>query len=129
MSDLLPTNGPGRGGKFAPSRNAGVKGVKSSRNLLWWRKVEDLAVARPRHHSGLAAICLLGAALVLAGCGRKGPLDLPPTASVQPSEEGQVQSGAAPAQRASPPTEYGRDDRPLAPRGPKRRLPIDWLID
>jgi predicted small lipoprotein YifL len=77
----------------------------------------------------ILATGLLGAALLLSGCGRKGPLDLPPAASVQPSEEGQSEPGAASARRSAPPLEYGPDGRPLAPRGPKRQLPLDWLID
>jgi len=32
----------------------------------------------------LAAIVALGATLALAGCGRKGPLDPPPSASISP---------------------------------------------
>jgi predicted small lipoprotein YifL len=75
------------------------------------------------------AVCLLSGALLLSACGRKGPLDLPPTASVQPSEDGQTDGGPAAARRPAPPVEYGPDGRPLAPRGPKRQLPIDWLID
>ncbi|HWP26785.1 MAG TPA: lipoprotein [Xanthobacteraceae bacterium] len=71
----------------------------------------------------------MSVALLLSACGRKGPLDLPPTAAAQPSEEGQAESGAAPGRRPAPPVEYGPDGRPLAPRGPKRQLPIDWLID
>jgi predicted small lipoprotein YifL len=76
----------------------------------------------------LVTICLLSAALLLSACGRKGPLDLPP-ASVQPSETGQAEGGAAATQRAAQPIAYGPDGRPLAPRGPKRQLPLDWLID
>jgi predicted small lipoprotein YifL len=32
----------------------------------------------------LAAFAALGAALALAGCGRKGPLDAPPSAAISP---------------------------------------------
>jgi predicted small lipoprotein YifL len=32
----------------------------------------------------LAAIAALGAAFALAGCGRKGPLDAPPSAAIAP---------------------------------------------
>ncbi|HXF89795.1 MAG TPA: lipoprotein [Xanthobacteraceae bacterium] len=86
-------------------------------------------MARAHRKLVLMTICLLGGALLLAACGRKGPLDLPPAASVQPSGDGQTEGGAASAQRAAQPIEYGPDGRPLAPRGPKRQLPIDWLID
>jgi predicted small lipoprotein YifL len=69
----------------------------------------------------------LTAALVLSGCGRKGPLDPPPASLQQP--DGQAASGAAAARSGAQPIEYGPDGRPLAPRGPKRKLPLDWLID
>ena len=74
----------------------------------------------------LATIGALAATLTLAACGRKGPLDLPPASG---PAEGQSDTGAAPAQRVSPPMEYGPDGKPLAPRGQKRRLPGDFLID
>ena len=60
-------------------------------------------------------------ALALSGCGRKGPLDLPPSAAInQPP-------GAAAAAAEAP--EVGPDGRPVAPPGKKKRLPIDWLLN
>ena len=57
-------------------------------------------------------------ALALAGCGRKGGLDLPPSAAVnQP-----------PGTTAEAPA-VGPDGRPLAPAGNKKRLLIDPLLD
>ena len=57
--------------------------------------------------------------LTLAGCGRKGPLDLPPSAAInQPP-------GTAAAEAPA----VGSDGRPVAPAGNKKRLPIDWLLD
>jgi predicted small lipoprotein YifL len=35
----------------------------------------------------LAAIAALGAALALGGCGRKGPLDPPPSAAISPAPD------------------------------------------
>ncbi len=59
--------------------------------------------------------------LGLSGCGRKGPLDLPPSAAInQPP-------GAAAAAAGAP--EVGPDGRPVAPPGKKKRLPIDALLD
>ncbi len=59
--------------------------------------------------------------LGLSGCGRKGPLDLPPSAAInQPP-------GAAAAAAEAP--EVGPDGRPVAPPGKKKRLPIDALLD
>jgi predicted small lipoprotein YifL len=66
----------------------------------------------------------LAAATVLAGCGRKGPLEPPPSAQAP-----------APASR----TDGRRTDEPrpvmnnagypVAPPGEKKRIPLDWLID
>lgn len=41
----------------------------------------------------LAALAALGAALALSGCGRKGPLDAPPSASISPPPPGQPSLG------------------------------------
>nr|WP_218626137.1 lipoprotein [Bradyrhizobium sp. dw_78] len=76
-----------------------------------------------------ALILVAAAALALAGCGRKGPLELPPTASQTPT-------GAAPTdtaqQQASTPSvfnpSYGSDASPAAPRGPKKSFVLDPLL-
>lgn len=67
-----------------------------------------------------AAGCL--AALVLAGCGRKGPLDPPPGAWVTPQ--------GMPMHREDGTQQRATDENgnPVA-SGPKRRIPADWLID
>ena len=79
-------------------------------------------------------LILLGAAaLALSGCGRKGPLDLPPTASGQP----QQQSAAiqpdpnAPPQAANPNlfNPNNSDQLPTAGRGPKRPFALDPLLN
>ncbi len=41
----------------------------------------------------LAALAALGAALALAGCGRKGPLDPPPSAAISPPPENEPSLG------------------------------------
>ena len=68
------------------------------------------ALARP------AAIAALVLALGLAGCGRKGGLDLPPGAAVD----------EPPPVVAAP---SGPSGLPPTPRGQKRPLPVDVLID
>jgi predicted small lipoprotein YifL len=69
----------------------------------------------------IAVIGALVAALGLAGCGRKGPLDPPPGAS------------SAAASPAAPPPEpaIGPDGQPLPPsqQPPRKRTVLDWLID
>jgi predicted small lipoprotein YifL len=95
------------------------------------------------HWSRLAAVGALVAALGLSACGRKGPLDLPPTAATQ-GQPGQ-EAAAAPGGSPAPPTQpallgtaessdatLGRDaSRPMAPPPSGKRQPfiLDWLIN
>jgi predicted small lipoprotein YifL len=86
----------------------------------------------------LAVIGALFAALGLAGCGRKGPLDPPPGASVadQPVAPGLMSATGSRAQatpiggqanRDNP--GVGPDGQPLAPAGPNKRIPLDVLLN
>ena len=79
------------------------------------------------------ALILLGAAaLVLAGCGRKGPLDLPPTASGQPPAAAVQPDPAATAEASKPSlfnSNYGSDQLPTAGKGPKRPFALDPLLN
>jgi len=85
-------------------------------------------------------------ALGLAGCGRKGPLDPPPSASVGAPAQNNAQTtqpgpgftslGSSQAQEPeSQRTVNGEragvatDGRAIAPRGEKRHIPLDALID
>jgi predicted small lipoprotein YifL len=79
------------------------------------------------------ALILAGtAALLLSGCGRKGPLDLPPTASGQ-QPAAAVQPDPVAAQQASQPSlfnsNYGNDQLPTAGKGPKRPFALDPLLN
>jgi predicted small lipoprotein YifL len=76
--------------------------------------LSDLQLAR------IAVIGALVAALGLAGCGRKGGLD-PPPAGAAAGPDPAVVNDREPA--------LGPDGQTVAPAGPKRRTPIDWLID
>ena len=58
-------------------------------------------------------------ALALAGCGRKGPLDAPPSAAI--TQPAGAAGNEAPATDA--------DGQPIAPPGKKNKLPIDWILD
>ena len=81
------------------------------------------------------ALVLLGtAALALSGCGRKGPLDLPPTASSQPGATANaVQPDPTATAEASKANlfnpNYGSDQLPVAGKGPKRPFALDPLLD
>jgi predicted small lipoprotein YifL len=81
------------------------------------------------------------AVLTLAGCGRKGPLDMPPTASSPNSgspNSSSPMASAAPApsdtaaEAASKPSlfnpSYGSDAAPVAPKGTKKPFVLDPLL-
>jgi predicted small lipoprotein YifL len=67
------------------------------------------------HRLAVAAALVL--ALGVAGCGRKGSLDLPPAAAAQ---------AGTPADPAPVNGDYGT---PTAPKGPNKRIPLDRLLD
>jgi predicted small lipoprotein YifL len=70
------------------------------------------SVVRSTKLSVIAAV-LLG--LSVAACGRVGPLSLPPGTTVDDAPN---------AKRA-----LGPDGNPVNPPGPKKPLPIDWLLN
>ena len=86
---------------------------------------------------------LAASVLALGGCGRKGPLDLPPTGTQSQSSGSQSQPPAAQssaveptdtdAQRAATPSvfnsTYGADSAPVAGKGPKRPFFLDPLLN
>ncbi|MGH6726650.1 MAG: LPS translocon maturation chaperone LptM [Pseudolabrys sp.] len=78
----------------------------------------------------------LAAAFALAGCGRKGPLDPPPGASLAGEPQANMpelmsNKRAAPiggqTQAGNP--GVGPDGQPLAPKGPKKTIPLDVLLN
>ena len=79
--------------------------------------------------SGWALILVGVAAIALGGCGRKGPLDLPPSAA-------QSSTAGAPldteAERAAQPgvfnPTYGSDSAPAASKGSKKPFILDPLL-
>jgi predicted small lipoprotein YifL len=89
-----------------------------------------ISTFRPKYQ-GWALVLLGVAALALGGCGRKGPLDLPPTASSQ-QPAAAVQADPA-ADQASKPSvfnsSYGADAPPTAGKGPKRPFVLDPLLN
>jgi predicted small lipoprotein YifL len=91
-------------------------------------------------------VLLAASVLALTGCGRKGPLDLPPTGSQSQSQSSGSQSSQSPAaqssateptdtdaQRAATPSvfnsTYGADSAPVAGKGPKRPFFLDPLLN
>jgi predicted small lipoprotein YifL len=80
---------------------------------------------------GWALVLLAASALALTGCGRKGPLDLPPTGSPQyqssaPATDTEARQAATPS--VFNPT-YGSDAGPAAPRGTKKSFVLDPILD
>ena len=84
----------------------------------------------------LALIGALVASLGLAACGRKGPLDPPPGASL----EGQPQANMPELMSNNRGTPIGGqardgnagvgpDGQPQAPKGPKKQIPLDVLLN
>jgi predicted small lipoprotein YifL len=73
---------------------------------------------------------LSAAVLALGGCGRKGPLDLPPNAAAQNSVAAPTDTEAEHAAKPSVfnPT-YGADAPPAAPKGSKKSFILDPLLD
>jgi predicted small lipoprotein YifL len=82
--------------------------------------------------SGWAIIILSLTALALAGCGRRGPLDLPPSASsastASVAAPGDTETEAQKTPSVFNPT-YGADAAPAATRGRKKPFVLDPLLD
>jgi predicted small lipoprotein YifL len=84
-----------------------------------------------------AIILLAASVLALTGCGRKGPLDLPPTGSQSQSQSSETQSSVAPTdtqtQQAATPSvfnsTYGTDAAPVAGKGPKKPFILDPILN
>jgi predicted small lipoprotein YifL len=79
---------------------------------------------------GWALILLSVAALALGGCGRKGPLDLPPNAPPEAVAAAQANADHQPAAQPglSDPS-YGSSTPSPTPKGPKKPFPLDPLLN
>jgi predicted small lipoprotein YifL len=104
-------------------------------DLLSWRPIQERQAVK----LGFAHIAVIGAlatAFALAGCGRKGPLDPPPSAAVaQPAQaasqgpRGAVNPLQTGQEAPAAPAAFDAQGRPMASRGVKKPLPMDWLIE
>jgi predicted small lipoprotein YifL len=96
-------------------------------------RIGDFIVNRIRRptSSGWTLLLVAAAALTLASCGRKAPLDLPPNSPPAP------QLSAAPADTATDAANkpsvfnstYGTNAGPAASRGNKKPFILDPLLD
>jgi predicted small lipoprotein YifL len=68
-------------------------------------------------------------ALALAGCGRKGPLDLPPTAAGPVVEQGDTGEERPAAKGNVFDPSYGANELPKTPKGNKRSFILDPLLN
>jgi predicted small lipoprotein YifL len=79
---------------------------------------------------GWALILVSVAALALGGCGRRGPLDLPPTAAS--AQTPVAPEGDSETRRAAEPSlfnpNYGSDAPPAAAKGRQRPFILDPLL-
>ena len=96
-----------------------------------------MSLFRDRPFLRLALIGALVASLGLAACGRKGPLDPPPGASLEGVPQANLpdimSSKGRPAAIGSDGTAdnsgIGPDGQPQAPKGPKKTIPLDVLLN
>ena len=109
--------------------------ARTDQSLYGAARIGDFEVTRDDRPNYRWALILAGAAaLALSGCGRKGPLDLPPTASSQlPAQAAAIQSDPnAPPQPANPnlfDPNNNAGAQPTAGRGPKRSFALDPLLN
>jgi predicted small lipoprotein YifL len=89
-----------------------------------------ISINRPTGQ-GWAIILLSAAVLALGGCGRKGPLDLPPNTPPQAAAAAQANADHEPA--ASAPSvydpSYGANSSGGTPKGQKRPFVLDPLLN
>ena len=91
-----------------------------------------------RSHSKLTVVALIALACALGGCGRKAGLDLPPGApgagtAQEPGSEyaptANSNSGGMTGQAAEVYRPPGSNTIAIAPRGEKKRIPLDAILD
>jgi predicted small lipoprotein YifL len=92
-------------------------------------RIGDFVVNR-NYRPGLIVVLLSVAVLALAGCGRKGGLDLPPNASADAVATSQANADHEPVAKPSVyDPSYGADALPATPKGKKRSFVLDPLLN
>ena len=91
-----------------------------------------MTINRRPKFSGWAVLFVGVAALTLSGCGRKGPLDLPPNASSASTANLQRPPTDTASEEAAKPSlfnpNYYTSAAPVAAKGPKRPFALDPLL-
>ena len=99
--------------------------------FVWCRRIGDHVVNRNYSPTQKWAIIVLSAAvLALGGCGRKGGLDLPPSASSPAVVAAPADTDAEEAGKPSVFNPYyGTDAPPAASKGRKKAFVLDPLLN
>ena len=92
---------------------------------------------RDRLFLRLALIGALAASLTLAACGRKGPLESPPGNQLEGQPQATAPSPMGPNMGVTPIGGQAKEDfagvdssgRAVAPKGQKKRIPLDVLLN
>jgi predicted small lipoprotein YifL len=74
-------------------------------------------------------VAVAAMALALAGCGRKGPLDLPPNAAGPAVEQGDTGEEQAASKGTVFDPSYGANELPGTPKGRKKSFILDPLLN
>jgi predicted small lipoprotein YifL len=98
--------------------------------FVWCRRFGDIAVNRISNplSSRWTVVLLATVALALAGCGRKGPLDLPPSASPEAVAAAQANADHEPAPKPSL-FDPNPQPSPTAPKGTKKSFLLDPILN
>jgi predicted small lipoprotein YifL len=112
--------------------NRDLKGTKSSprqNDLLECASIIGTVAVILRSDRVFVRLAVIGLlAATLAGCGRKGGLDLPPGAAVDSSTALPQDSATSPSLMGSM-TGNAASSKPAAPAGPNKRIPLDVLLN
>jgi predicted small lipoprotein YifL len=113
--------------------------ASGSRSLYGAAEFRDSVVNRSAAHLSLQKLLTIGlilSACALGGCGRKGPLDLPPGSAAVPNapavtseqsgDQNYRSNSADPNLFGGPATDQ---QQVSAPRGVKKRIPLDAILD
>ncbi|MEA2838133.1 MAG: hypothetical protein QOD89_2683 [Bradyrhizobium sp.] len=79
--------------------------------------------------AGWRLVAVAAVALALAGCGRKGPLDLPPNAAGPVVEQGDTDQERAASKGSVYDPSYGANELPGTPKGRKKSFILDPLLN